>query len=259
MWQGPLACGYRTDLWTLKRVAEVIHKTFRVHYRIKAVCHLLHEMGWSCQKPEKRAYERNEKAIKHWKRYVWPHIRWKAREIGAHLVFLDETGFLLIPNVRRTWRPSGKTPVIHYAGHWDKISAVTALSASPKKKRMALYFRFYPKHSINHRDIARFLQHLLRHLQGPIILLWDRSRIHRGPAIRTLFNRHPRLQAKMFPGYAPELDPAEFVWAQMKQATANGTPENIGALKRLLESPTGRLRHSQRLMGACIAASDLPW
>ena len=82
---GPLAAGYRTDLWTLSRVAKVIHKQFGVQYHPSHVWKLLVGLGWSCQKPERRALQRDEEEIAHWKRYRWPHIKKR----------------------RQTWGPSG--------------------------------------------------------------------------------------------------------------------------------------------------------
>jgi transposase len=73
--QGPLEAGYRTDLWTLKRIGEVIRKHFGVRYTIPALWKLMRSLGWSCQKPEKQAKERNEAAIRYWKRVVWPRIK----------------------------------------------------------------------------------------------------------------------------------------------------------------------------------------
>lgn len=72
---GALKNGYSTDLWTTKRIAEVVDGRFGVSYHPNSVWWLLKEMGWSCQKPETRARERDEKEIKRWKRYKWPHIK----------------------------------------------------------------------------------------------------------------------------------------------------------------------------------------
>jgi transposase len=83
--QGALSCGYPTDLWTTRRVAEVIEKRFRVDYHPNHLWRLLQALGWSCQKPATRARERDEDAIAHWKRYRWPHIKKR----------------------RKAWRPSG--------------------------------------------------------------------------------------------------------------------------------------------------------
>jgi len=73
--QGSMAHGYRTDLWTTLRIAELIRDRFRVHYHRDHVGRLLHSLGWSCQKPERRATQRNEAAIEQWKRRDWPRIK----------------------------------------------------------------------------------------------------------------------------------------------------------------------------------------
>ena len=73
--QGPMEAGYETNLWTLRRIAEVIHREFGIRYTIPNVWKLMRAMGWSCQKPTKRDRERNEKAIEYWKQHVWPRIK----------------------------------------------------------------------------------------------------------------------------------------------------------------------------------------
>jgi transposase len=73
--KGAGACGFSTDLWTQRRVAQVIQREFGVRYHPHHLWRVLIGLGWSCQKPETRARERNEPAIAHWKRYHWPHIK----------------------------------------------------------------------------------------------------------------------------------------------------------------------------------------
>lgn len=73
--KGPLDAGYSTDLWTLKRIGQVIEKRFRVRYCTGNLWNLMNGLGWSCQKPQKRAKERREEAIRYWKHHVWPHIK----------------------------------------------------------------------------------------------------------------------------------------------------------------------------------------
>jgi transposase len=82
--RGPEANGFETPLWTLKRIAEVIRLVTGVTYNSNYVAHLLHGMGWSCQKPERRARERNEEAIDNWVKTEWPlikkkHMTWAPR------------------------------------------------------------------------------------------------------------------------------------------------------------------------------------
>ena len=75
--EGPRTQGYDTELWTLKRVAQTVWKHFAVRYHPGHVWKLLGKLGWSCQRPERRARERNEAAIRRWLKYRWPRIKKK--------------------------------------------------------------------------------------------------------------------------------------------------------------------------------------
>ena len=73
--KGAPAHGYHTDLWTTRRIAEVIERLFGVRYHRDHVGRLLHQMNWSHQKPERRAVERDERRIEEWKRTTWPRVK----------------------------------------------------------------------------------------------------------------------------------------------------------------------------------------
>lgn len=73
--RGAIANGYRTELWTTKRVAEVIQETFHIPYHYNTAGKLLHRFNWSPQKPEGRALERDERAIQRWKKKDWPRVK----------------------------------------------------------------------------------------------------------------------------------------------------------------------------------------
>ncbi len=75
--QGAMEHGYRTELWTTKRIAALIEHRLGVKYHHNHVGKLLHQIGWSHQKPERRAVERDDAAIKKWKRSVWPRVKKK--------------------------------------------------------------------------------------------------------------------------------------------------------------------------------------
>jgi len=174
-------------------------------------------------------------------------------------VFLDESGFLLAPHVRRTWAPRGRTPILRCAGHGEKTSAISAIAVSPKLKRLTLYARFHPKQNIRSPEVVAFLRQLLKHLRGPVILLWDGGNHHKGAMIEQFLRAHPRLHTYRFPGYAPELNPDEFVWRSLKGAVANSNPQDLRQLKAFIHPPLQRLRQSQQLLWSCIQASDMPW
>lgn len=74
---GAQASGFDTDLWTLPRVAQLIVRRFGVYYHVAHVSKLLHQMGWSPQKPQRRAVERDEEAVRTWLKKDWPRIKKK--------------------------------------------------------------------------------------------------------------------------------------------------------------------------------------
>ena len=173
------------------------------------------------------------------------------------MAFLDESGFLLIPTVRRTWAPRGKTPLLFHSYKHDRISAISAVTVSPMRRRLGLYCHFHFD-NITHLEVAAFMRLLLRHLSGHIILLWDGGSIHRGPAVRQLLARNPRLHVERFPAYAPELNPDEQVWNHFKAQLANGCPLSVD---QLLDDLTRVARHARRrptLLRGFVLESDLP-
>ena len=177
--------------------------------------------------------------------------------MNAHLVFADESGFQLIPTVRRTWAPRGQTPVIHHWDRRDKVSAISALTVSPRRQRLGLYLHVHPD-NLTHVEVAVFLRHLLRHLRGHVVLIWDQGPIHHGAAIAQVCRRHPRLHLVKLPSYAPELNPDEGVWAYAKRALANGRPLSVDDLFRDVLRVTRAVRTRPALLRAFIRSSDLP-
>lgn len=85
---GPVVAGYRTDLWTCKRIAEVIRKKFRVKYDPGHLSRILHELGFSPQKPKHVAREQDAEAVEQWRKKDWPRIK-KKRAGAAQALFLS--------------------------------------------------------------------------------------------------------------------------------------------------------------------------
>lgn len=181
----------------------------------------------------------------------------KAARLGAHLAFVDESGFLLIPPVRRTWGPCGRTPLTRYCYKHDKISAISALTVSPHRGRIGLYFRLHRK-NIQQAEVCEFLRHVLCHLRGPVVVIWDNGKPHKGEPIREFCRRFPRLRLERFPAYAPELNPDEGVWNQTDHALANGRPDNLDELSRALNQTLRHLRRAQPTLRWCVHQSELP-
>lgn len=180
-----------------------------------------------------------------------------AARLGAHIVFADESGFMLIPNVVRTWAPLGQTPIHrHRQGRRDKISVISGISLSPRHRLDLYYLLFYD--NIGQEEVCYFLRELLRHLRGPLIVLLDNSSTHKGDLIEQLQQRHRRLHIEHFPSYAPELNPDEGVWAQAKQELANSCPKDVDELMEDILRSIDGIRSSPQKLRACILQSDLP-
>lgn len=172
-------------------------------------------------------------------------------------MFADESGFLLIPNVVKTWAPCGCTPVLRHCYRRDKISAISGVSVSPQRQHLGLYCQLWFG-NIGQEEVCVFLRHLLRHLSGPVIALLDNSNTHRGEPLDELLRQHARLHIEHFPSYAPDLNPDEGVWSLAKRDLANGCPHDLDELMKDLVRSIGHTQKSQPRLRGCILQSELP-
>lgn len=225
--QGAKAHGWPNDLWTCRRIAALIRRRFGVSYHPDHVGRFLHtRLRWSCQQPQRRARERDDAEIDSWERYEFPRILREAQQRGAHLAFLDESGFFLLAAVRRTWGPQGQTPTLPAWDRRDRISVISAITVSPVRQRLNLCFRLLPTNTnAKAVDVVDFLRLLKATRGGPLTVLWDRHGIHRkAGAVQAYLAKHPELVAEDFPGYAPELNPDEQVWNWTKNGPLANRP-----------------------------------
>lgn len=164
---------------------------------------------------------------------------------------------MMIPPVRRTWAPVGQTPIVRHYYRRDRISVIGGLSVSPKRRRLGLYFRMHAK-NISQEEVYDFLWHLLRHLRGQVIVVWDNASIHDPKSLRDLLRKYPRLHLEYLPAYAPQLNPIEAAWHAVKLPMANGKPEDIHDLGHALLSSLRKVGASQTALRGCVLQSELP-
>jgi transposase len=168
---------------------------------------------------------------------------------------------MLTPVVRRTYAPRGETPIQHAWDRRDRISAISAITVSPKLHRLGLYFRLLPDdENVHAEDMVEFLKLLKRHLRGPMTVVWDRSNTHdRAKVVRAYLAKHPEIKTERFPGYAPELNPDEGVWDHTKYARLpNFAPVDVKHLRRRLRHELRRLKQRPDLLASFIEHSGLP-
>jgi len=155
---------------------------------------------------------------------------------------------MLQPVVRRTWAPLGCTPIHHSWDRHDRLSAISAITISPQRRRLGLYFDIVD-HNIVTEDFEDFVNRLLHRLQRPIVLVMDRWQVHKSGA-RRLLRRFPRrVHIEWLPPYAPDLNPDEQVWNHTKYGDlANFIPDDVVKLGRAVASSLRRTRAQQKLL-----------
>ena len=244
--QGASQHGWPNDLWTAARVQQVILRHFGIDFHPEHVRKLLkRRLGWTSQKPQRRAKERDEDEIRRWKEEEFPRIVREAQERDAHLLLLDESCFQLTPTVRRTLAPRGQTPILPCWDKRDKVSAISAITLSPQRHLPGLYFQLLPDNENFHgAEVVAFLKLVRRQLRR-FTVVWDRSRIHsRSQVVRAYLAAHPEIVVEDFPGYAPELNPDELVWCWAKYGRlSNYAAPSVAALR---EQVLGELEDLQR-------------
>jgi transposase len=177
--QGAQAHGFPNELWTSARVAQMIRRHFGVTYHPDYVRRLLlRRLCWSSHKPQRRDRERNDKEVERWKADEFPRILREAWRRGAHLAFLDESGFLLMPLVRRTLARRGQRVRLHASSEHDRVSAISCVTLSPQALRAGLYFWLLLNENFHGEEVVDFLKYLTRKVPGAWTVVWDRNQIH---------------------------------------------------------------------------------
>lgn len=177
-----------------------------------------------------------------------------AEEEGRSIVFVDESGFYLLPSVVRTFAPRGKTPVLRERWTRDHLSAISGITPDGKLYMMVQEMAY------KSTDVVRFLRHLHRHIPGKVLVLWDGAPIHRSNVIKDFLATGAArwLQLDRLPAYAPEMNPDEGVWHHLKGVELkNLTCQHVPQLQTELRKAKERLRHKHHVIRACFARPGL--
>lgn len=183
-----------------------------------------------------------------------------ARRDHAWIVFEDESGFSLTPCVRKTWAPRGKTPVlVHRQRSWTRISAAAFTCYRWDGGRARLYVSLRPG-SYNEESLIEVLKDLRRHFRGgKVLLIWDGLSGHWSKLMREHIDQQRSwLTVARLPAYAPDLNPVEGVWANLKgRELANRcdleTVETVAAAK----TGIARIRSNRQLLFSFLAHAGL--
>lgn len=173
------------------------------------------------------------------------------------MLWVDESGFMLQPLVRRTWAPKGQTPIHYSWGRHDRLSVVSALSYQVADTLWQLFFDM-KMHNLRAEDIIAFLTQIAQFYSGKIIVILDRWSAHR-KAMRLLAEQFPgKFELEWLPAYAPDLNPVELVWSKAKYGDmANLIPENLAALQDTVQEHLANYATIQPLLAGFFRHTNL--
>jgi transposase len=215
----PRQYGFDFGLWTRQIVGALIERKFGVPLGVTAVGRLLAELDITPQKPLRRAYERDPMAIERWKTTLFPQLRARAKLIGGKVFFLDEAGVRSDQVLGRTWGLRGRTPEVRTSGRRQSVNAISAVNA-----RGAFWYEIYAER-LNGTRFVELLSHFMRGRRSPVLLVVDGHPAHIAKVVAQYVQRlKGRLELHFLPGYAPELNPDEFVWNHLKRQGVSKTP-----------------------------------
>ena len=252
-WHGAEAYGFRGQVWTCARVAQVIEEEFGVRYHKDHVGRLLKELHWTPQVPIQRAIQRDEQAIQRWRDEVWPELQQRpARAPGAG--FRGRIGVLPAAGVGQDLRPQGTD-----AGHprkqtRDHLSVMGGMTPQGKVYTLAR------QESLNGLHSIEFLAHLLRVAGERLLVIWDGSPIHRRAEVTEFVSgTRGKIWVEALPGYAPDLNPwDEGGWHHLKHVEMrNLVCRDLEELHEQFHLAVGRLRRKPHLVRSFFAQAGL--
>lgn len=226
-------------LWTREAVQMLIEQKTGVRYSLQHVGRLLRRWGFTPQKPVRKAWEQDAKAVEYWISEEYPKIRSKARKQGAEIHWGDEMSMRSDHQAGRSWGRKGQTPVIPGTGKRFTSHMVSTITNRGTLRFMVFHGRFTGTLFIH------FLSRLIKTSNRKVFLIVDRHPVHRAKKVeKWLEKRKEHIEIFFLPSYSPEPNPDEFLNNDVK---ANAVGRRRAASQDELEGNVrSYLRSTQR-------------
>jgi len=237
--QTPVQAGGEGLLWTRAQVAALIERRHGIRLSLPTIGKYLRSWGLSPQRPVRRAYEQNPRAIRIWLTETYPTIVERAKAEGGIVLWLDESGISSNAELGTTWTITGNTPVVPKTGQRFRVNLMAAIS-----NRGKLHFTFYLG-SLTVGLYRRFLDRLATdHTGTKVFLIADQHPTHKAKTVKQwLAENSDRIEQHFLPGYAPELNPVELLNGDTKRELASkAAPRNRLAMTAAIRAHLHRLQ-----------------
>jgi len=198
-------------LWTRQAVAELIADQFHVHISQTTAGRWLKHWGLTPQKPVRRAWEKNPKAVEKWLKEDYPAIRRQARQDGAEIHWGDEMGIRSDHQTGRSYGKKGRTPVIPGSGNRFSCNMISTVT-----NRGTLRFMVFEKRFTS--DVfLEFLKRLIKSVPQKVYIILDGHPVHKSRKVKRWFDKNKdRIRLFFLPAYSPELNPDELLNQDVK-------------------------------------------
>ena len=251
----PRQYGFDFGLWSRRIVQQLIQEKMGIELCLTSVGKLLASLDITPQKPLRRAYERDPKAVTLWLEETYPALKKRAKKLGAKIFFLDEAGFQSDPPLARTYGLKGQTPVVKTSGQRQSINVISAVNA-----RGEFWAATYDG-KLNAEAFVLFLKNFLKGRQGKTLLIIDGHPSHLAKAVTNFVaSLKGRLELHRLPSYAPDLNPDEYVWSYMKKSGVSKKPlKKNEALRKRIEEDLRKIKSDRRLVRSFFCAESVAY
>ena len=207
-------------LWNARAVRTLIKALFSIDLPIRSVRNYLKRWGFTPQRPMKRALEQKPAAVKKWLKEEYPHIEARAREEGAEINWGDETAVSSVEHYPRGYAPRGKTPVLVLSqSNRHRTNLISSIS-----NQGTMRFMIYQQ-TLNAQTFIKFLGRLIKDANKKVFLILDNLRVHHSRKVKEwLSDKTDLIELFFLPSYSPELNPDEYLNADLKARMSAGEP-----------------------------------
>lgn len=229
-------------LWTRVAVKQLIKQLYDYEMPVRTVGEYLRRWNFTPQKPLRRAYKQNPKAIKKWLNEEYPAITKKAKKEKAEIHWGDETGLCNDSQHGRSYAPRGKTPAIRLHPRCERVNLISSITNQGKVR-----FMVYRK-TMNSSTLLKFLKRLIKDTDRKIFLILDNLKVHHSGIVKEWVEDHKEdIELFFLPSYSPELNPDEYLNCDLKGGVHSGVPARTR--KQLQNKALSHLKMLQKRPG----------
>lgn len=232
-------------LWTRIAVQQLIKQLWSIEMPIRTVGEYLNRWGFTPQKPLRRAYKQNPKAVETWLGQEYPEIQKRAKTEDAEIHWGDETGLCNDSYHGRSYAPVGETPAIRLHPRCERVNLISSVT-NQGKVRFMVY-----KNKMNSQTLIKFMRRLVKDADKKIFLVLDNLKVHHSHIVREWVKEHEdQIELFFLPSYSPELNPDEYLNCDLKAGVHSGIPARDK--KQLKRQAISHLRKLQKLPARII-------